>query len=523
MDTTINTLYLVRWVRLSRGWGVGVLLFLDEFSKSLIYDSHLSAYAYRMAKSEGLEGDNLQKRMNQLTEDKNSPAKLMAYDKALYLTFQNDLGKMGKDTQKALKGLPYAGKYVFTFVKTPTNIGKVVARKTPLIGGLAAAWAWKQGNLNGSGRARVAEQLIAASIFSFFWMAVGGEDEEGRPILTAAPPAGAGAREWSERGIQQHSLLINGTYYRYDRLEPIGTVIALMVDTIMKIKGAPDSKTTADLSLDGMELIYGSFMSKSWLTGVSDVMKVMESPDRLPDYVAKKVGSFVPRAAGQFGSASDPYYRDTRVKGGGASGLADLGRKATFRAMPYAGSPFVTPPAVDIWGRNRVKDYTGGEVSSFLLRLMLPVGIENSTVFRGDIWISRYNEDFPDEKFFPSLPRPEFTLARKSIEMTDSQYHEFLKYRGELAKEIVTGMLEPTKDRFGKESAPVLDVNAPKRNEKEIVSRAFSAATNAAKMMIAVKYYQGEEWLTQEEIDSITATRPANPRRTQLGPMQAPR
>ena len=536
-----------------RGWGVGVLLFLDEFSKSLVYDSELVAYAYRMAKNEGQSTDpneiaptgdgvkkyadgstsiatrevqygksDLELRMEELMDSRDSPAKHMAYDKALYLSFQNKLGKQGADTQKSLKGIPFFGNYVFTFIKTPINIAKVIARKVPLVGAVGAAWAWKQGNLKGTERVRVAEQLIGAAMFAFFTITVGGEDEEGRPYLTAAPPPGAGAREWEQRGIQGHSILIKGTYMRYDRWEPLGTVVALMVDLVHKINGASDSKTVGDLSLQAMELIYGSFMSKSMLTGVSDVMAVAESPDRLPDYIAKKIGSFAPKFIGQFGKAADPYYRDTRPKGEGLEGLTDIARKAAYQALPFEGTPFTPEPAVDIWGRERTKDYTGGQVSSFLLRLTLPVAMENSIVFRGDIWIARYNEDFPDERWFPKLPRPDFTLYRKEIVLNDNQYHEYLQIRGETAKEIFTNLLTETRNRKGEVVPPALNVNTPQRNEKDFAERAFSTASRIAKIKIAVKYFRGEQWLSQEQIDSITETNPSNPERTQLQPLRPP-
>ena len=90
----------------------------------------LNSLAYRTAKGEGLEGAELGARVRELVENPSEEIHLGAVDASKYQTFTNDLGESGKQAQKFINNFPPA-KIILPFVRTPTNILKYTAHRTP--------------------------------------------------------------------------------------------------------------------------------------------------------------------------------------------------------------------------------------------------------------------------------------------------------------------------------------------------------------------------------------------------------
>ena len=440
------------------------LMMVDSFMKALMGNIEVGAQAYRLGKQAqkaGLIGNSSADIESFIKAEVSTPGSKsweLAIDVATELAFQSETWmsavarafaqpNLGADQyqKKALDAaaagnikkmhdmrraanammfIEHAMRFIFPFVRTPTNILRIGIRKSP-IGAISLAahvmTAFGKGATNIKNKKRfwanqdrativtlMAEQTQAWLTFATVFSMTEGDDDDddkkliivgGRPSGTTSP----GSRNEAYRNYGGTYMIIyrhnNGKETRvpFGRYDPIATVLGTTVDSIIEIKRMHKMRS---LGLDGGSAmnattnIIGSLMSqtedKSFFQGYSNMVKTVDSLRRAGDapsdlaygFLKQIISGVVPNLLRQPLRNADPLVRDSKDK-------AEL----LYSALPlgiWAG------PVVDYYGREVEK---GGSPVS---RIFIRAGNKATTREPAEEWITEWNNLHPDDKFQPT-------------------------------------------------------------------------------------------------------------------------
>lgn len=284
------------------------LMAADDFFKALNYRAELRAQAFRQAATqEGLAGEALAKRLDELIGDQNFQAmvKPQAAEFAAYQTFNKQLGNFGNGFIKLLDDHP-AARILFPFVRTPVNIAKYTLEHIP---GLALLSKQAKADLAvGGARAELAKAKMA--IGGLFMFSAGSLALSGR--ISGGGPADLDLKSIKmASGWQPYSIKVGDTWVSYKRLDPIGFLVGMAADIVEK-GGELSEVDVGTLSMATVLAFKDTFVDKTYLQGVSDFWDAMQQPDRkLESYLRKTAGGFVPFSAGmgQIARMLDPTIK----------------------------------------------------------------------------------------------------------------------------------------------------------------------------------------------------------------------
>jgi len=281
----------------------------DDFFKAIGYRMELRAQAFRKAVAEGLEGDELTKRIQEITENAQELAPevhLAAIDAMRYQTFTRELGPAGRAMQTAINKSKL-GKIILPFVRTPANILKfAVERSGPLgllmksvrddiaAGGARRDMAIARMSLGGMAMAAVASYAAAGHI-------------------TGGGPTDTKMRSYLyNQGWQPYSVKIGDKYYSYGRLEPLGMMMGLAADFV-EISGELSDMKREKIATTLVAAFSKNVMSKTWLRGLSEAVTALDDPDRYgAKWVQRFAGTVIPTAAAQVERTMSPEMSDVK-------------------------------------------------------------------------------------------------------------------------------------------------------------------------------------------------------------------
>lgn len=314
-----------------------LLVASDELYKGIARRSDLAAQAARMATKEGLTGDAFRARTAELLADPTDEMIDKANDFARYSTFQRPLGPMGQAITRVINLVPGL-RLIVPFIRTPANIFKFTVARTVLApvmkevrdeikaGGSQRDLALARMTL-GTGLMAVVMQLAAAGIIT------GGEpdDDDARRLLRAT-------------GWQPYSIKIGNTYYSYQRLDPLATLLGLAADLNGSHENMSDAER-ANASTTMFHSMLNQLKNKTFLSGIGNLVEAVEDPERFgPSFVGRLAGSVVPAIIAQGNNAyGDTTQRDAR---------SILDRVES--RIP--GLSNTLPARRDIWGREMVRE-----------------------------------------------------------------------------------------------------------------------------------------------------------------------
>ena len=447
----------------------------DEMLKSFHGHMEVMAFAYRMAKSEKLTGAEFDKRIDELLEY-GSPAWTKAYKSAEYVTYQsrpekNDrrslsfLDRFAQAVRRAAtsetdikrtvtnkdgkKVTVYERKanalsFFFTFINTPLNIFKIGIEMSP-VGALfsivdasralkeridkkhispQAAQAAASELYN---KARLVQdltnQVIAAGAFWALGSLVKGDDDE-PPVITGSTDwkrTSKGARDVEYRVMPPYSIRIGDSYFSYQRVEPFGTALGLLID----LRKAVETEGMSDKALGRF---LGTFINqldnKTYLKGLSDIFNVAHDPERFGSkLVSGVVTGFIPNLIRQPIREADPYIRDTKPD------QEDGFLTAVAKSVGYSLTPGYAPPQMDVWG-NPVMRNNGAQLGTpqtdVLIRVFDPL---NTTIGAKidplDLYLFKWNSQ--------AEPKDRFNM--EAIQKTLQATHNGQTYKLELTPE----------------------------------------------------------------------------------------
>jgi len=157
-------------------------------------------------------------------------------------------------------------------------------------------------------------------------------NKDGLPFITGTPQGPEERRRWQQAGIPERSVLINGVYVGFDRIEPMGTPLGFYVDmfdmmnelinyqpndpeynrlsealdgTMTAILNATANKTVLEGAINFMDNFkydkaegleqYGTDIAKGFIpTGVSDLARIIDGQERLARTPIEQVQQRIP-------------------------------------------------------------------------------------------------------------------------------------------------------------------------------------------------------------------------------------
>jgi hypothetical protein len=313
-------------------------------------------------KLEGVERDKFILKYVKENFDTNKSA-LMQYaqDEAQYLTFTRELQDqtLGKVLQEATNKLPML-RLVLPFVRTPTNILKYAFERTPGIVVLREERQRLFADLKSGDPVRrsqaVGKIMTSTAVAGVFIDTIfnnrdritggGPRDEKKKAALMAT-------------GWRPYSIKIGDTYYSYQRLDPLATLLGVGADLVEVGVNEPrafDESGVERLFLALTLSITRNATNKSYLAGIQNFTDALSDPDR---YMAKFgqnfTSSFVPNIISQMADYDTQALREVRSIGdafarklGVRSGLDKkrnlLGEE--YLAEQWMGTGFINPIAM---------------------------------------------------------------------------------------------------------------------------------------------------------------------------------
>lgn len=360
----------------------------DAFFKSIGYRMELHAQAFRQASSEGLSANALGQRVAQIVNDPPENIRLAAADAALYNTFTNETGELGKSVMK-LRGSWAPITFVLPFVRTPVNIARYSFERTPLA---PLVGQWRADIAAGGARrdlaiARMATGSAAMTIASD--MAMNNQ-------LTGRGPSDPAERAALQRtGWQPYSVRVGDKWVAYNRLDPLGQTLGFAADFSEAMgRGdidAEDMDEWQEVMAGGIGAASQFAVNKTYLQGLADLLNVTTDPKRYGEgYVNDFVASFVPftSAMGAAERFVDPTGREVETPMDAMlAKIPGLSERLTPKRNLW-GDP-IKPQAVfgtayDVLSPARVSKDIDSPVDKELLRLKsYPTRIQKKTNFQG--------------------------------------------------------------------------------------------------------------------------------------------
>jgi hypothetical protein len=219
--------------------------------------------------------------------------------------FTQKLGKTGTHLQMAVKGTPW--EFLLPYIKTPINLLKKAAEYIPGVNFMLESVRNDMAGKNGAAARDIAVSRMIIGGTVALIVADGMED---------GAITGGGLAEPEKRrarmaaGWQPYSLRLNGKYYSYQRIEPVGRLLAVAADAteISQASGQDDKFGLAGAITAAMG---NATISQTYLSGLSNAVKAITDPDRYgPRWLDQYAASLIPGVVGQTAAALDPQARE---------------------------------------------------------------------------------------------------------------------------------------------------------------------------------------------------------------------
>ena len=395
----------------------------DAFFKGFIENQELNRLAYRKAAKEGLSGERFKERVTELLLH---PEEQMLNDvvkRGQYLTYQKEVGEVGRLIFNARDKVPGL-KYFIPFVKTPLNIAKFALERTPLNLPRLAAKAFK-GDLKG---AQLSEELAKPLMGSMLGYTTYQLAEQGY-ITGGTPKSAAERNEKLATGWQPYSVKIDGTYYSFARLEPLGSILGMAAD-MSQLKKEMEENDKFNLAAGVMGSITENISNKTFMQGLTNMIQGLSDPGRYGANIIKQLaGSVVPAVSGGVARAIDPNIRDTRSIADTLQSRIPLATESLTPKLTVWGEPRERPgsPIGRMLSPMQISKEKGSPIEKEMVKLDLDIGYPSRKIKGYDIpqeqyWNMVKSSGEPAKKILDKLATSErwITLPDKIKEKTIS-------------------------------------------------------------------------------------------------------
>lgn len=276
----------------------------DQLFKGIARRMELNAQAVRIANREGLKGEARRNRVAELVANPTDDMMKRALDYGLYLTYQRQLGAVGRAVSQMTSN-SLAAKVVVPFVRTPINLLKFSMERSPAAP-LLKEW---RADFAAGGERRdlaIAKVALGTGIGTMFYTMA----QEGQ-ITGGYPPDSAKGRLMMADGWQPYSIKIGDRYISYSRLDPLSTTMGVAAD-MATLPENLSARQRESQSLMLVASIMNNLSNKTWLSGVSSLTAGLSDPQRnAENWLERTVSSFaVPAGVAGVARQIDPVARE---------------------------------------------------------------------------------------------------------------------------------------------------------------------------------------------------------------------
>lgn len=334
---------------------------VDNLNMGIGRQSDLAARIYTQSATEadaaGLRGDErgtfMQSRMNELRAAPPTNLTDAADIAGLYQSFQEPARTWtGDKISDLLNGHPVVKLIVAPFVHRPLNMLRQSIMDYTALGTLSRTMRETLMKGNADTDTAIARMSIGTgAIMASYELAA-----NGKSVGMRQP----GANTQNLDQIPQHSVNVGGSWYKYDRLDPIGMWLAIGSDLHEAISMYHDplnpnaDAPLATMARMGIQVIGMSAMDKSFMKSIDQVTQALgqknpvEATKLFQNLVSGNAAKFVPFSGALRGvaQATDPVQRT--VGGDGLDNIWD----AIKKGIPFASQDL--PPSRDVLGRPKV-------------------------------------------------------------------------------------------------------------------------------------------------------------------------
>lgn len=387
---------------------------MDNIVKTIVTDIPF----YEAAKQARIA--QLQKIMKttEVTDEMLDAASLFALDKV----FQNDsaVSKTMTTIRKKIPGL----ELVMPFSQTPGNVLDKLVDYTP--GGLLKVL-YQFGNKGKEGfDTKLAVDRISRTL-SGAGLAVFAYALAKKGLITGnlyANPSKK-AREYEQsKGKKSYAMKVNGKWYTYDWLTPVGGIMSAMSD-LVGVQGAESGKKA-------VEVLVGSpintVANQSFMSGLFALFGEQSISEGLIKGAGGSVIQAIPMSTlmRQVATFTDEYERDTKAE----SQFGKIGKR--FKSY-IPGVRETLEPKVDIFG-SKISTRSGNRGYDFLQRFVIPsnVGVEKRTGITNELdRLIKSNKDETPTNVLPSSVSNTIRMKGEEYELTPAQTTKFKKIYGD--------------------------------------------------------------------------------------------
>jgi len=312
--------------------------------------------------------DHIKNYVDQNFDEDASVLASYALDEAKYFTHTRELeeGTLGKSVQNFTKQWAM-GKYVMPFVRTPSNLLSFAFERSPLswvsykipgtdkmlnVPGLRSeAEALRKGFNSEDPVIRAATRGKVATAFGtmgLFVDMVFNNNTGEKPVITGGGPTDTRQRDiLQETGWRPYSILYNGKYYSYQRLDPIATLLGTTADIseMLKENDEANEEGIEQTFMAMATALSRNVANKSYLAGVQLWADAFQDPERFGDRVLRNyAGTVIPNVFAQAQDYDKQAIREVRS-------VAD----AVLRKTP--GGREMLDPKRNILGEEKIVDF----------------------------------------------------------------------------------------------------------------------------------------------------------------------
>ena len=396
----------------------------DTFFKAIGYQMEVQKRAMRQGLSEGLEGDSLAKRIQEIADNPPPNIKADAIDVAHFQTFTNPLGEKGRKLASGLRAFPGV-RYIAPFMRTPTNILVDTWKGTPLAlisrdvradiaaGGTRAAQAW--------GRIGTGSILMLAASDLALEGTITGKGPSDRRLKA----------NLLRTGWKPYAVKIAGVYFPYNRLEPVGNFLAMGADMAEAINNLDDPDADFLVSTMVMGLVE-NLKSKTYMRGIVEAISAFDpaNPMKTPEkWAARFLPSLIPFSSffRQLAKTIDPTLKITDTAAGDPNLIKGLDAKTAVYLQDVLNEMRSRIPGLsadlplrrDLWG----KEITRASGYGMAFDLLSP------------IYASMDNPDHIEKILIENeIPISHVGREIQGVKLTGQEYSDFAKLAGELLR-----------------------------------------------------------------------------------------
>ncbi|WP_137806795.1 hypothetical protein [Pseudomonas sp. G(2018)] len=380
----------------------------DAWFASLGYAGEMRTLARQQAVAEKKLGTlppgmKLSQRIDAIVQNPTAKMIEAAGEHARTVTFNSQAGDFTQTIMRAKAKMPWLN-LIVPFIRTPVNIVKYGAKRTPLAGFMPSVRA----DIMAGGAKQ--ERAIARILWGTSVMVGAGALAQAGYITGAGPEDKEEKAALMATGWRPYSIKVDDTYHEYSRLDPFSQWLGLASDLATMDY---QHKDASDLATTTLSSLVNNTINKTYMQGVSNLVEFLQDPQRNGKWYLRQMAGTLAQPvtlASNIASENDPYARQST---------------SVLDAIKYRipGLRQDLPAKLDQFGEpvpNRT--YPGGPFS-----IAAPIAQSKETTDPVRLEVGRLG-------WAPGKAQDHFTIKKQRYDLSDEQLNELEELSGKLLR-----------------------------------------------------------------------------------------